>query len=287
MDEVIRKYLFRGSHALEFEIVDLPERLETKGEMMTVPHRAQFYHILWIEKGSAIHTVDFKPCEITDDTLLFIPHNCVNSFDKNGSYHGRTIIFTDGFYCRDSSDHQFLRSSILFSDLYPIARLKVNPDMTKLRTFLAMLEDEYAGVPDATQHHMIQNMLHLFLLQAERELRKQGFEELKPGLNLEYLMAFRDLLEEQFHKERSVSHYAAAMHISVKQLNKATGALLDKSPKQIIDERVMLEAKRLLVHSNMPVKEIGYELGFNEPTNFIKYFKKHSGSTPAGFQGKN
>jgi AraC-like DNA-binding protein len=75
------------------------------------------------------------------------------------------------------------------------------------------------------------------------------------------------------------------MSVSEKKLNKATNQVLGKSPKEIIDERVVLEAKRLLVHTSKSIKEVGFELGFDEPTNFIKYFKKHVGRTPIEFKG--
>ena len=67
-------------------------------------------------------------------------------------------------------------------------------------------------------------------------------------------------------------------------MNQATSKVLGKSPKELIDDRILLEAKRLLVHGNKSIKEIGFELGFEEPTNFIKYFRKHIGKTPMEFR---
>lgn len=74
------------------------------------------------------------------------------------------------------------------------------------------------------------------------------------------------------------------MNVSEKRLNQATTKTMGKSPKTIIDERVLLEAKRLLIHTTLSVKEIGYNLGFEEPTNFIKYFRKHTQKTPIVFR---
>ncbi|MEN9701160.1 MAG: hypothetical protein RIR55_475, partial [Bacteroidota bacterium] len=76
------------------------------------------------------------------------------------------------------------------------------------------------------------------------------------------------------------------MAVSEKKLNKSTLKVLGKSPKVLIDERVVLEAKRLLAHTTSSIKEIGFELGFDEPTNFIKYFRKHVASTPIDFRSK-
>lgn len=284
MKEHIEKYQFKEGLPLEFEILDLNKPMREKNEMLTQSHRAQFYQLLWIEKGKGTHLIDFNPIEMEDDTLIFVPFNSVNRFDKDGLYEGKAVLFTDSFFCKNQQDVQFLHASMLFSDLYNVSKMKINPQHSQLHVFLNAMETEYQRQGDKSQYQMLHNMLHIFLLQAEREMRKQGFEELVPSANLDYLMRFKELLEAKFREEKSVNKYANALSISVKQLHKATTTLLEKTPKQIIDERVVLEAKRLLVHSNQSIKEIAYELGYDEPTNFIKYFRKHSNNTPSEFR---
>lgn len=284
--ETIKKYQFMKGLNLEFELVDLAEKLKTKNAMMTVPHRAQFYHIMWIEKGKGTHYVDFNPIELEDNSILFIPHNSVNVFDKNGSYNAKAIIFTNNFFVKNQHDNQFLQTSILFSDLYPTTCLKINQDSSDLQVILNAMETEFIKEKDSSQYQILHHLLHVFLLQSERQMRKQGFEELQASANLDYLVLFKDLLEQNFRTEKSVNKYASMLSISEKQLHKASKTLLDKTPKQIIDERILLEAKRLLVHTTNSIKEIAYELGYDEPTNFIKYFRKHSQSTPSEFREK-
>ncbi|WP_075590167.1 AraC family transcriptional regulator [Labilibacter marinus] len=284
MQETIKKYAFKDGLKLEFEIIDLQTILQLKGDIMTVPHRAQFYHIIWIEKGKGTHYVDFKPISIKNNTIIFVPQNSVNLYDIAGKYEGQCIVFTDSFFAKNNEDMQFLHSSMLYSDLYDTALLKVSPQLSDLRVTINAMQTEFIRTHDVSQYSILHNMLHIFLLQAEREMRKQGFKELKPSANLDYLVLFKDLLEKNFREEKTVSKYAAELSISEKQLQKATKTLLDKTPKQIIDERILLEGKRLLVHSNQSIKEIAYELGYDEPTNFIKYFRKHTDKTPSEFR---
>jgi len=281
---MIKKYNFKDGLNLEFEILDLASILHSKKHLMTVPHRAQFYHILWIEKGKGTHLIDFEPVDVKNNTLLFIPQNSVNTFDSNGNYEGKIILFTDSFFCKNKEDLSFLHSSILFSDLYDFAIIKIHSQLFDLRVIFNAIETEFIRGADPAQHQILHNLLHVFLLQAERELRRQGFSELKPCVDLDYLVLFKDLLEQNFRNEKSVNKYASDLNLSDKQLHKATTTLLDKTPKQIINERVLLEAKRLLVHSNLNVKEIAYDLGYDEPTNFIKYFKKYTHKTPSEFR---
>lgn len=280
----IEKYDFKEGLQHEFEIVDLGKVFKHKKGMMAVPHRAQFYHIVWIKKGQGTHFVDFKPLAIKDNLLIFIPQNSVNRFDPEGSYEGKTIIFTDNFFCKNELDIQYLHSTMLFSDLYDIAQINVACDEQDLSKTLDAMESEFFKEKDNLQSEILHNLLHVFLLQAEREIRKQGFTELKSGVNLDYLIQFKDLLEENYKEIKTVNQYATKINISEKQLHKATTSLIDKTPKQLIDERVLLEAKRLLAHSIQSVKEIAYNLGYEEPTNFIKYFKKHTESTPSEFR---
>jgi AraC family transcriptional activator of pobA len=140
---------------------------------------------------------------------------------------------------------------------------------------------------DSLQTDILKNLLHNFLLLSEREKRKQNFIEIKKDANLDYVMVFKDLLETNYKTQKHVKYYAKEMIISEKRLNQATSKLFGKTPKELIDDRVMLEAKRVLAHTTESVKEICYYLGFEEPTNFIKYFKKHSVITPTEFREKN
>jgi AraC-like DNA-binding protein len=183
-----------------------------------------------------------------------------------------------------STDTGFLHSSILFNDLFEISQVKLNPWEDSLADILLLLETEYHKPTDKYQHVLLKNYLHNILVVAERERRKQDFREIKPSPDLDYVLLFRDLLEKNFKMFKSVAKYASSMSITDKRLNKATTAILDKTPKQMIDERVLLEARRLLVHSNTSIREVAFELGFDEPTNFIKYFRKHIQSTPSEFR---
>ena len=110
---------------------------------------------------------------------------------------------------------------------------------------------------------------------SEREWRKSGFSEIRKGEELDYIILFKNLLDEKFRVVKSVSEYAVLMSVSEKKLNRTTSLTLGKTPKQLIDERIILEAKRLLAYTNNSIKEVGFDLGFDEPTNFIKYFRKH------------
>jgi AraC-like DNA-binding protein len=99
-------------------------------------------------------------------------------------------------------------------------------------------------------------------------------------------LQFKALIEKNYKEQRPVIYYTKLLHVSIKVLSKTTQEIVGRTPKQLIDDRVLLEAKRLLVNSTNAGKTIGYELGFNEPTNFIKYFRRHTGMTPVDFRAR-
>jgi AraC family transcriptional regulator, transcriptional activator of pobA len=228
--------------------------------------------------------VDFKPIELRPGSLLFVPKYCINIFDNSGEYNGKIILFTDRFYCKNPSDIAFLQNTILYNDFFNISAISTEESANSFSDLFILMENEIKISNDTFQDEILRNLLHNIFLLAEREKRKQGFIGIDSSPYNDYLISFRGLLESNFKTIKSVSEYASMLKITNKTLSNATLHLLGKTPKQLIDERVLLESKRLLKHTNATIKEIGFELGFIEPTNFIKYFHKHEQKTPVDFR---
>ncbi len=280
----IQQHDFKEGLPHEIEIISMSYLLKDFPLEMTSPHRAEFYQILWFEKGTHTHLLDFEPIEIKSNSLLFVNKGAVQRFDNSSEIEGKILLFTDNFFCKTESDIHYLKSNILFNDLLSVPMVQLNSESDQIALQLKEIEKELSREKDIYQPDILRNSLRNLLLHAERERRKQDFTEVKKGPDLDNLILFKELLEKQYRTEKQVGNYAREMNITDKRLNQATSKVLGKSPKQMIDERLMLEAKRLLAHTTESVKEIGFELGFDEPTNFVKYFKKHQNSTPIEFR---
>ena len=287
MTKYIKNYDFKTGLPQEFEIVDLVELYKDFKDTLTTTHRTGFYHIIWFQNGNPTHLVDFNPIKIKPNTLLFLNKDKVQRFDNKTKFQGKAILFTDSFFCKTEADTKFLRNTILFNDLFLVSQIRIDKQTKLFSELLQQMKDELQNENDNAQTDILKNLLHNFLLLSERKKRKQNFIEIKKDANLDYVMLFKDLLEQHYKSQKQVSYYAKEMFISEKRLNQATSKLFGKTPKEIINDRIMLEAKRILAHTNESVKEICYSLGFEEPTNFIKYFKKHSAITPTEFRKKN
>jgi len=287
MTRDIKRYDFKPVLPQEFEVIDIGELYKNSKGTLTTTHRTGFYHILWFQQGSPTHLVDFNPIKIKPNTLIFLNKDIVQRFDNKTKFEAKAIVFTDSFFCKTETDTKFLRNNILFNDLFSVSQIQVDRNTDLFAELLQQMTNELQNVKDNSQADILKNLLHNFLLHSEREKRKQNFIEIKKDANLDYVMLFKDLLEKNYKTQKKVNYYAKEMIISEKRLNQATSKLFGKTPKEIIDDRILLEAKRILAYTKESVKEICYHLGFEEPTNFIKYFKKHSTITPTEFREKN
>lgn len=283
-EKEIKNYSFKEGLPQEFEILDLEKLYEGFREDLTAPHRTGFYHIIWFQKGAPSHLVDFQKVSIEENSVLFLNKDIVQCFDKSEGFKGKVILFTDNFFCQTQEDTSYIKSNILFNDLLAVSKIQLSKKSDLFSDLLSQMELELSNSKDNYQANILKNLLHNLLLHAERERRKQGFIEIKKDANLQYVLTFKELLDKSFVKQKQVSFYHSEMCITAKRLNAATKKVFGKTPKELIDERVLLEANRLLAHTADNVKTVGFELGFEEPTNFVKYFKKHSGKTPLEFR---
>lgn len=282
----IKKYGFKEGLPQEFEIIDFDFLFDEFSEEIKQPHRAEFYQILWFQKGTPIHLVDFNPIKIKPNSLLFVNKNSVQIYDHDTKFKGKAILFTDIFFCKTESDTKFLKSSILFNDLLSISQVQIPKNGSVIETIFELFETELKNSKDNYQSDLLRNSLHSLLLHCERERRKQDFIEIKKDAYLEQTLLFKALLDDHFIAQKRVSFYCQQLNTTPKRLNQATFKIFGKTPKNIIDDRILLESKRLLAHTNQSIKEIAYSLGFEEPTNFIKYFKKHTNHTPTAFRAR-
>jgi AraC-like DNA-binding protein len=284
MTKDIQKYTFKEGLPQEFEILDLANLYELSFDKMTSPHRLEFYQIIWFQEGNSTHFIDFNSIETEANTIIFLNKNSVQKYDTTQHLKGKVLLFTDSFFCRSNLDTQFLKNNILFNDLLSIPKIDIDLHTSTIPSIFKNMEFELSHKKDHLQSDILRNLLKNLLSYSERDRRNQGFTELPKDINLEYILLFRELIDEHYIKNRQVNFYCDCLNITPKRLNYATTKVFGKTPKEIINDKILLEIKRLLIHTNDTVKEIGFNLGFEEPTNFVKYFKKNIGKTPKEFR---
>ena len=280
----IGNFQFRQDLAPEIEIVTIADIYSRHKHILSTPHRCSFYHIILVQKGTAMHHVDFTPVLLEPNSILFIGKETVQWFDKFACYEGWLILFTDGFFSSAPDDVRFLGSTPLFNSPPDASLIHIKPVGNPFSELLKQMIEEQQQVGDYRQRPILKNLLYNFLLFAEREIKKERPEPVRQLPEFDNMRLFRDLLEIHFRKKKSVTFYLKNLNITEKKLNYATSAVAGRTPKEIIDDRVLLEAKRSLAFAYQSIKEICFELGFDEPTNFIKFFRRHTGKTPMEYR---
>lgn len=275
----MKSYTFKESLPFGFEIKDLPQMNRKACSITSKPHRTDFYQIIRVTRGTTIQKVDFTPIELSAGQILFIGKDQVMSFDVESEYSGEILLFTDEFYIRNESDSRLIKQMELLNPLTVNKPVTADDNLNSIWELMRKIyqpeNDNY--IPDIL-HHLLGSML----IYSERINDNQGDIVKSPG----YLttLQFTIAVEQNFRNMRKVNDYVAHLGITSKALSKALKSTIGKSPKQYIDERLLLEAKRLLVYSDRTVKEITFDLGFEEPTNFSKFFRELVGLSPIDFK---
>nr|WP_315031705.1 helix-turn-helix transcriptional regulator [uncultured Chryseobacterium sp.] len=246
--------------------------------------RVNFFVVLIITEGKGKHFIDFEEYLIEKGSILFITPGQIQQYEHNPQYGGLMLIFSDLFFKKQIGDIGFLAQSSIF-DITQNALVKPDPpEFSQILKLLKLFHSEITCSTLFAKEESLQKLASLFFIYVERQ--NQINNKADSPSNLSQYYRFKQLLEENFIKERNALFYASLMAVSSKTLNRITKSAIQKSAKEFIDFRVIVEIKRLLIFEKMSVKEIAYTLNFNEPTNLIKYFKKHTGETPASHKDR-
>src|SRR5690606_6348120 len=176
----------------------------------------------------------------------------------------------------------------LFNNLYQQPSCCVGTGIDNiLDRYILQIEQELKNEESFGKDLILKNYLQSFLIQIQR--RKNDFEKsVSPSFPLMdekrmQLVKFATLIDEHYKEGYSVAEYAQLLHISSRSLSDLTQQQLRKTPSQMIQERIILEAQRLLLYSNLNINQVGYRLGFDDASYLDKYFKKHTGVSPSEF----
>lgn len=273
----------------QFEVFSLKEYLKKNNPHTIKPHIHSFYQVLWFHKGQGTHFVDFKEYAVNPDTLFFIGKNQVHYFDDNLAYEGIMIHFNERFLIQNENDINFFLKYSLFNDPHQQPFCRISEQAEKdLRVLMLQINNELDKSNEFGQLELLRSYLNAFLITTQREkgnisLNKENKLFAADEKHLQ-LLRFIDLVESNYQKSLTISAYAALLNISSKTLTDLTNKIIFKTPSLIIQERIIIEAQRLLTHSNLNVNQIGYKLGFEDPSYFVKYFKKHAKLSPSEFR---
>jgi AraC-like DNA-binding protein len=245
-------------------------------------HRIDFHVVMLFGAGPVRHMVDFTEYEAMAGDLLWIRPGQVHRFSRSSEYRGTVLTMQPGFLPRSTVE----ATGLYRYDLPPLLR----PDAAQLaglQAALAQLLREYedtSTLPLSLHTAVLRHALTAFLLRLAH-LAASAAQALRQRSDSTFTL-FRDAVERDFATNHSVSAYADALGYSRRTLVRAVRAATGETPKAFIDKRVVLEAKRLLAHTELPIGRVGVAVGFPDAANFSKFFHQHTDQTPAAFRAE-
>jgi AraC family transcriptional activator of pobA len=250
----------------------------------TIAHNEQqnAYSIYWIQEGKGTYNIDFECYTFTDNMLFFLSPGQVFTVDSEEIKTAYKLTFARDFYCIQTHDKEVACNGILFNNIYETPFVKPGKkDTAKLNFILDGLIDELQQ-NETAQYDMLQSYLKQFIICIVR-VKKEN-HVLKEDVETRLFKDFSLLVEQNFRKLHTVKAYANRLGISPKSVTKHLQKLGAVKPSSFIKNRILLEAKRLLIYTDKTVKEIAFELGFNDPAYFTRFFTKAISKSPLQFK---
>ncbi|MEE9432489.1 MAG: helix-turn-helix domain-containing protein [Melioribacteraceae bacterium] len=277
MKNKIPKYSFKSSPSIEFEITTFEKIYQKSKQKMVVPHRQNFFGIFYYLNSKGSHFVDFKKHSIKKRNIFFISDEQVHHFNNVEVTKGIVIFFTSSFLSHNNLVSRIFESNINFPKLLLSSNLA-----KKIESVFLLINQEYNS-ENNYKKEILNNYLNILLYEIHQANEKKNINY---KTNIDYIrfLQFKNHLRKYSKENKNVKFYSDKQFITTKTLNLSVRKIVDKSGKEFIDEYIIICAKRLLVNSEITVKEIAYNLGFNEPTNFIKFFKRLEKKSPSKFR---
>lgn len=245
--------------------------------------RLNYYSILWIKQGTGKLKADFSEYEFSENSLIaFSPYQpFMIAEDKNIA--GFVLNFHPDFFCIHKHQDEVACNGVLFNNIYKPPMVTV--DTTASATFQMLIEQIKLEMqnPALAQYELLISYLKIFLITASRlkvEQQPAAKEAVSDAREPFILQNLKDYIEKNFKTKHSASDYADLLNITPKALAKITKAHFNKTLTDMISERIIIEAKRELYLTNKPVKEIAYELGYEDEFYFSRFFKTNADVSP-------
>jgi len=271
------KYKFNNTQDLDFELTSISAIYKKSELKLSIPHRQEFYGLFYFTNSFGKYFVDFKEYEIKKGSIFFISNEQIHFFRNIEKTTGNVILFTNTFLENDFLIEQVFEQNI------GNPSVPIDSELLKEIDLLISQIKYILNSSKKMKLDILKKYLEIILL----EIFQSKQEDL-PLQNIYYqrFIQFKKDLKVHFKKHKNVKFYADKQFITTKTLNLAVREVVDKSAKQFIGEYLILLAKRMLINSKYSISEITYSLGFDEPTNFIKFFKNKEIITPSIFQKK-
>jgi AraC family transcriptional activator of pobA len=246
-----------------------------------VPHRKDYYFWAFVKQGANRHWIDTKPYDLQPNTFCFTVPNQVQLKEDAKPFTGIILGFTDEFLALE--ENSLLRQLPIIQNPDDGHQLFLNDaDVVFIEDMLEKIYTENAA-PGNWQHSMLMSYMRVLMIYLSR-LYVEQFGNVDTTPDRVLLKRYLNKIEENYIHYHEVSGYADMLNISAVYLSEVVKEQSGKPAIAHIHERLIMETKRLLFHTDHSVKEIAYKLGFEDASYFNRFFKRLVGDTPASYR---
>ena len=248
----------------------------------TQPELGGFIKVVLVQAGGRV-VIDFNEYRPVQDALFFINVGQYYWFDQDCT--GTVIYYHRDFYCIQIHDKEVACDGILFHNAYHVPVVFMNDEARSTMEAIVQEIRVEISLQDSGMEEMLRILLKQLIIRATRLWKQQHHvvsEEARQ--EVEFSRTYSQLVEGHYTRQHAVADYAAMLHITPKALNKRFTRYSNSTPNDVIKNRIILEAKRLLIHTQLSVKEIGYLLGYDDTSYFIRLFTKQVSAPPQTFR---
>ena len=279
-------YQPQAPYQLDLEVFSVGDLRRRGKEQVRVTHRYEFHTLVCVTQGTCTQMVDFKSISCEPGSLLVVRAGQAHNYGQSDEWDGWNLLFRPEFVLPVSTTSHDLKLALDLESLPEHMTLSSQELRKATDLFQQMREDTLmdvlTGAPQEDVHRLLRHQLHTLLTRLSILQGRRQTQLVSPAS--QRFQRFQQLVDQRFAQWHQVAYYANQLGYSEKSLARAVAAATGMPAKAFIAARINLEAKRLLVHMDMPVTTIAEKLGFDEATNFSKFFRREVGCTPAEFR---
>lgn len=284
-DKIYSLDLMYNDAPMPFVIKTMEEIDEQAGGIADNPHRHNYYTVVWPLTATGKHIIDFKEYPILPHHLFFVSPDQVHQIITDPKPTGYVILFTPEFLEKNSIRKDFIADLKLFKksdDTPPL------PLTEKMIGMLKLFADQMLSAFHSENDMFLETIgayLKLFLIECNSSCSlfpNSNTQTIEVGKTL--VTNFKASVEKNYTKWHQVKYYADVLNVTPNYLNEVIKATINISAKDFIQNRLILEAKRMVVFTEKSGKEIGFELGFDDPSHFSKFFKTNTSQSLQDFK---
>ncbi len=247
----------------------------------TEAHRHSYYEIFLFAKGGGLHEVDFRTHAIADRSIHFVSPGQVHQVRREPDSFGSILLFSRDFYHFGAKTDLSLFEYPFFNTLNGSPIVNLDDEQFEALSSLSEAMGKEKSTGAAAHAEVVRSYLHIFLLKCKQYVEA---DRTSAGDESQLFSKLQQMIEHSYREYHLPSYYAHALNVAPKKLNEVCKAHSGFTLSNMIRERILLEAKRLLLHSEYSIKEISYFLGFEDPAYFNRFFRKALAISAGGFR---